>query len=167
MYYVTSLENSNNTRFSKTTAHYIGRDSMDSKSICEASNIHHTAIAVKDLDASIQFYATTFGAKPGPIEIIEDQEVRAVLLSIGQSNLELIEPTTDTSGVARFIERRGEGIHHISFEVQDVNDQLKQLDEAGLTLIDQESRPGLSGMIGFIHPKSTGGVLIELSEPWS
>lgn len=140
---------------------------MDSKSICETRNIHHTAIAVKDLDASIKFYETTFGAISGPVEIIEDQEVRAVLLSIGHSNLELIEPTTATSGVARFIERRGEGIHHISFEVQDVNRQLNRLDEAGLTMIDQESRPGLSGMIGFIHPKSSGGVLIELSEPWS
>ena len=119
------------------------------------------------MDASIKFYETTFGAISGPVEIIEDQEVRAVLLSIGHSNLELIEPTTATSGVARFIERRGEGIHHISFEVQDVNGQLKRLDEAGLTMIDQESRPGLSGMIGFIHPKSSGGVLIELSEPWS
>ena len=138
---------------------------MDSKPICEAKNIHHTAIAVKDLDTSIHFYQTTFGAIPGPIEIIEDQEVRAVLLSIGYSNLELIEPTTETSGVARFIERRGEGIHHVCFEVPEINNQLKLLNEAGITLIDQESRPGLSGMIGFIHPKSSGGVLIELAEP--
>ena len=138
---------------------------MDSKPICEAKIIHHTAIAVKDLDTSIHFYQTTFGAIPGPIEIIEDQEVRAVLLSIGYSNLELIEPTTETSGVARFIERRGEGIHHVCFEVPEINNQLKLLNEAGITLIDQESRPGLSGMIGFIHPKSSGGVLIELAEP--
>ena len=138
---------------------------MASSPICDAKNIHHTAIAVKDLDASIQFYQTTFGAIPGSIETIEDQEVRAVLLSIGHSNLELIEPTSETSGVAKFIERRGEGIHHICFEVASINNQLKVLEEAGLTLIDKESRPGLSGMIGFIHPKSSGGVLIELAEP--
>jgi methylmalonyl-CoA epimerase len=138
---------------------------MTSSPICDTKNIHHTAIAVKDLDASIQFYQTTFGAIPGPIEIIEDQQVRAVLLSIGHSNLELIEPTAETSGVAKFIERRGEGIHHICFEVPNINNQLKLLDTAGLTLIDQKSRPGLSGMIGFIHPKSSGGVLIELAEP--
>jgi len=138
---------------------------MASNSICDTKNIHHTAIAVRDLDASIQFYQTTFGAIPGSIEIIEDQEVRAVLLSIGHSNLELIEPTSETSGVAKFIERRGEGIHHVCFEVASINNQLKVLEEAGLTLIDKESRPGLSGMIGFIHPKSSGGVLIELAEP--
>ena len=138
---------------------------MASNPICDAKNIHHTAIAVRDLDASIQFYQTTFGAIPGSIEIIEDQEVRAVLLSIGHSNLELIEPTSETSGVAKFIERRGEGIHHVCFEVASINNQLKVLEEAGLTLIDKESRPGLSGMIGFIHPKSSGGVLIELAEP--
>jgi methylmalonyl-CoA epimerase len=138
---------------------------MAANPICDAKNIHHTAIAVKDLDASIQFYQATFGAIPGSIAIIEDQEVRAVLLSMGHSNLELIEPTSETSGVARFIEKRGEGIHHVCFEVANINNQLKLLEEAGITLIDKESRPGLSGMIGFIHPKSSGGVLIELTEP--
>jgi methylmalonyl-CoA epimerase len=138
---------------------------MAANPICDAKNIHHTAIAVKDLDASIQFYQATFGAIPGSIAIIEDQEVRAVLLCMGHSNLELIEPTSETSGVARFIEKRGEGIHHVCFEVANINNQLKLLEEAGITLIDKESRPGLSGMIGFIHPKSSGGVLIELTEP--
>lgn len=103
-----------------------------------------------------------FGVDAGEIADIDDQGVRAALVRIGGSQLELIQPTDEAGAVARFIERRGEGLHHICFEVDDLPARLAQLRDAGLRLVDQVPREGLSGEIAFIHPASTGGVLVEL-----
>ena len=131
-------------------------------SICTARHINHVCIAVKDIDDTIQFYRDVFGVTDSEVVEIEDQAVRATLIRVGGSQLEFIEPTDPNGGVARFIDRRGEGVHHICFEVEDLAGTLQRLDEQGVSVIDREPREGLSGTIGFLHPKSTRGVLIEL-----
>ena len=129
---------------------------------CTARHINHVAIAVKDIDDTLAFYRDVFGTGETEVEDIEDQAVRAALVRIGGSQLEFIQPTDPEGGVARFIERRGEGVHHIAFEVDDLQASLDALNEHGVRTIDTAPREGLSGMIGFIHPRSTRGVLIEL-----
>ena len=138
---------------------------MTQQQVCTAKHMDHTAIVVKDLEATLKFYQDTFGVKGGPVTEITDQGVKAVLIPIGHSELELIQPITPNTGVARFLEQRGgDALHHICFEVDNVQEKLKILEGRGLQLIDKQPRRGLAGMIGFIHPRSTGGILIELAE---
>lgn len=129
---------------------------------CVARHINHVCIAVSDIDDTLAFYREVFGTARAEVEDIEDQAVRAALVRVGGSQIEFIQPTDPAGGVARFIERRGEGVHHIAFEVDDLQASLDALDAHGVRLIDAAPREGLSGMIGFIHPRSTRGVLIEL-----
>ena len=129
---------------------------------CTARHLNHVCIAVRDIDASLRFYAQVFGARGGDVVEIDDQGVRAALVRVGASQLEFIEPTDPDGGVARFIDRRGEGVHHICFEVEGLQDTLDRLQESGVQLIDTAPREGLSGSIAFIHPRSTNGVLVEL-----
>lgn len=131
-------------------------------SICTARHINHVCIAVEDIEASMRFYRDVFGVQQGEVVEIADQGVRAALLRVGGSQLEFIQPTDPTGSVAKFIQRRGEAIHHICFEVEDLPGALRRLDEQDIAVIDETPRDGLSGRIGFIHPKSTNGVLIEL-----
>jgi methylmalonyl-CoA epimerase len=127
--------------------------------------IDHIAIAVRNLDEALKLYDTLFGARPSKIEIIPQQGVKAALLPMGQgSEIELLEPIDPQSGVAKFIESRGEGIHHICLEVDDVDRELGTLANKGVQLIDKQGRPGLAGKVGFLHPKSAQGVLIELAQ---
>ena len=129
---------------------------------CVARHINHVAIAVTDLEESLALYSRLFSVSGGEIEEIEDQAVRATLLRVGGSQLELIQPTDSVGAIARFIERRGEGLHHVCFEVDGLQETLDTLAAADVDLIDTAPREGLSGMIAFLHPRSTGGVLIEL-----
>ena len=129
---------------------------------CVARHINHVAIAVRDIEDSLDFYRIAFGVGTNEIVDIPDQGVRAALVRIGGSQLELIQPTDNSGGVARFIDRQGQGLHHVCFEVEDLAARLGQLRDAGLELVDETPREGLSGDIAFIHPRSTGGVLIEL-----
>ena len=129
---------------------------------CTARHLNHVCIAVNDIENTLALYRQVFGTGEAEIEEIEDQAVRAALVRVGGSQLEFIQPTDPQGGVARFIERRGEGVHHIAFEVEDLQASLDALAESGVRLIDTAPREGLSGMIGFIHPRSTRGVLIEL-----
>jgi methylmalonyl-CoA/ethylmalonyl-CoA epimerase len=127
--------------------------------------VDHIAIAVRNLDEALQLYNKLFGARPSKIETIPQQGVKAALLPMGQgSEIELLEPIDPQSGVAKFIESRGEGIHHICLEVGDVDRELTTLAAKGVQLIDKQGRPGLAGKVGFLHPKSTKGVLIELAQ---
>lgn len=127
--------------------------------------IHHVAIAVKNLDETLQLYDNMFGVKPSKIETVPEQGVKAALLPMGDGGeIELLEPIDPQSGVAKFLENRGEGIHHICLEVDNINEELDALANKGCQLIDKKSRPGLAGQIGFLHPKSTKGVLIELAQ---
>jgi methylmalonyl-CoA epimerase len=136
---------------------------MSSKqSICTARHLNHVCIAVRDIDASLAFYRELFGFGDAEVVDLDDQAVRAALIGIGGSQLEFIQPTDPEGAVARFIERRGEGLHHICFEVDDLPDKLDKLDAGGVRLIDRAPREGLSGTIAFLHPGSTQGVLIEL-----
>ena len=127
--------------------------------------IDHIAIAVKNLDEALLLYDRLFGIKPSKIETMPQQGVKAALLPIGQgSEIELLEPIDQQGGISKFLENRGEGIHHICLEVDDVDRELSSLAERGFQLIDKQGRPGLAGKVGFLHPKSTKGVLIELAQ---
>ncbi len=129
---------------------------------CTARHMNHVCIAVENIDDTLAFYRDVFGAGETEVVEIEDQAVRAALVRIGGSQLEFIQPTDPDGGVARFIERRGEGVHHIAFEVENLQERLDALADSGVDLIDTAPREGLSGMIAFVHPRSTRGVLIEL-----
>jgi methylmalonyl-CoA epimerase len=120
------------------------------------------AIVVKSIEETLGFYRDTFGVEETAIEEIPDQGVRATLIPIGGSQLELIQPVKPDTGVARFLESRGEALHHICLEVEDLQGKLNALDSKGYRLIDKAPREGLAGMIAFLHPKSTRGILIEL-----
>ncbi len=126
--------------------------------------IDHVAIAVKDLDAAISNFESLFGLKPSKVEEIADQGVKAALIHIGDTEIEFIQPIKPDTGVAKFLETKGEGIHHIAIEVDDTDAELKALEEKGAKLIDKQGRKGLAGKIGFIHPKSVNGILMELAQ---
>lgn len=127
--------------------------------------IHHVGIAVRDLDKSLEFYRDVLGLHVHAIDTVEDQGVRAALLTIGESEIELLEPTHAEANMAKFIERKGEGLHHICFNTPDVDGELEVLKQKGVELVDQKSRVGLAGMICFLHPKASRGVLVELATP--
>ena len=132
------------------------------ESLCVIQNLNHVCLAVNDIEETLDFYQKTFGIERPEVKYLEDQAVLAALVSIGGSQLEFIQPTDPDSGVAKFINNRGEGMHHICFEVENLSEKLKIFSGAGVKLIDQMPRDGLSGQIAFIHPKSTRGVLVEL-----
>lgn len=131
----------------------------------KSSHIEHIGIAVKSLDESIPFYENILGLKCYAIEEVKDQKVKTAFFMVGQTKIELLESTDPEGPIGKFVEKRGEGIHHIAFAVENINDQLKEVEGKGVRLIDKESRKGAEGMdIGFMHPKSTFGVLMELCE---
>ena len=126
--------------------------------------VHHIGIAVSDLQASIDFYGNIFGLKVGPIIVREELGVRGCFLPIGDTNLELLEGTAPTSMISTHISERGEGLHHICFEVDEVAEKLDTLDALGIDLIDKVPRLGLlGGQIGFLDSSAAKGVLIELA----
>jgi len=128
--------------------------------------INHIGIAVKNLETSIPLYRDVLGMAFEGSEEVVDQKVRVAFLAVGESRIELLEPTSPDSPVAKFIEKNGEGIHHIAYEVEDVAAALSGLQEQGVRLIDQQSRAGAHGtQIAFLHPKATRGVLTELCQP--
>ncbi len=129
---------------------------------CSAKHLNHIGIAVRDIESTLALYEGVFGIGPAPIQAIEDQGVKAALVAVGGSQLEFIQPTDPLGSVARFIEGRGEALHHICFEVDDLEETLGRLHASNVDLIDSTPRQGVSGMIAFIHPRATGGVLIEL-----
>lgn len=124
--------------------------------------IDHTAAAVRDLDAAIDRYTRLYGVQYVERYDVPDQGVKVAFLTLGDTRLELITPLHDTSGVARFIEKRGEGLHHIGVQVDNLEDELARLGREGAELIDHEPRRGPHGPVAFVHPRSTGGVLVEL-----
>lgn len=128
--------------------------------------VDHIGIAVEDLDAAIELYRGLTGNDPDHIEDVEDQRVRTAFFGMGESNLELLFPTSPDSPIAKSLEKRGPGIHHICLEVDDLEGELARLKERGVRLIDETPRVGAHNKkIAFIHPKAMGGVLIELSQP--
>ena len=136
--------------------------SQNREEVCTVQHLNHVCIAVRDIEDTLKFYQEVFGVAEAEIEEIPDQGVKATLIPVGGAQLEFIQATDPEGGVARFIERRGEGVHHICFEVDDLQGKLDLLASKGMELIDKAPRKGLAGMIAFIHPRSTRGVLIEL-----
>lgn len=129
------------------------------------THIEHIGIAVKNLDESIKFYENVFGLKCYAIEEVKDQKVRTAFFMIGQTKIELLESTEPDSPIGKYIEKKGEGIHHIAFATTNLKEALKSAEEKGIQLIDKEPRKGAEGLnIAFLHPKSTFGVLTELCE---
>ncbi|MFC1848096.1 methylmalonyl-CoA epimerase [Chloroflexota bacterium] len=126
--------------------------------------VDHVSIAVNNLDEGLKTFGNLLGIKPSHIEEVPDQGIKAAMIMVGDVEIELIEPTKPDSGVAKFLEKKGEGIHHICFEVDDVDKELESLASQGVELIDKQGRKGLAGKIGFIHPRSTKGVLVELAQ---
>ena len=127
--------------------------------------IDHIAIAVHDLDSSLKFYTDVLGLENAGIEEIADQKVRLAMLPIGDTHIELLEPTTEDSPIAKFLEKKGEGMHHIAFRVENLAGELIRMEEMGVELIDKTVKTGAAGnQVAFLHPKSTFGVLMELSE---
>ncbi len=129
------------------------------------THIEHIGIAVKDLDIAIRYYEDILGLKCYKIEEVADQKVRTAFFQVGQTKIELLEATAPDSPIAKFIEKKGEGIHHLAFAVQGIDEKLQEIAQKGIQLIDQKARRGAEGLdIGFLHPKSTFGVLTEFCE---
>jgi methylmalonyl-CoA/ethylmalonyl-CoA epimerase len=127
--------------------------------------IHHVGIVVPDLDKAMSFWRDLLGLAVVKIAVVHDQGVKAALLQAGDSEIELLEPIVADNGVGKFLARRGGGLHHVCFETEDVASELSRARSKGIQLIDQQPRPGLAGMICFLHPKATRGVLVEYAQP--
>lgn len=128
--------------------------------------IDHVGVAVSDLDRAIALYEGTFGMPVAHRETVQEQGVEAVLLDVGDGHIELLAPLGPDTTVGKFVERRGEGLHHVAYRVDDIETALVNLKEVGVELIDSKPRIGIRGSrVAFLHPKSTGGVLTELVEP--
>ena len=129
----------------------------------ELTYIEHIGIAVKNLDESIKFYENVFGLKCYAVEEVKDQKVKTAVFQIGETKIELLESTKPGGPISKFIEKKGEGIHHIAFKTKDISSSLKELEEKNIRLIDEHPRKGVEGLnIAFLHPKAANGVLIEL-----
>ncbi len=129
------------------------------------NHINHIAIVVDDIDAALVFWRDALGLELSHVEDVPEEESIVAFLHAGKNEIELVKPTTSDSGVARYLERRGPGLHHICFEVDDISETLARLNRQGVRLINQEPTIGTGGKkIAFIHPQSTHGVLVELYE---
>jgi methylmalonyl-CoA/ethylmalonyl-CoA epimerase len=126
--------------------------------------VHHVALIVRSVEDALGFWRDTLGLELETILDIPHDKVRIAFLGVGESKVELVEPTDDTTGVARFLEAKGEGFHHVCFEVPNLTETLLRLEMDGLELIDTAPRRGAEGPVAFIHPRSCHGVLVELIE---
>jgi len=127
--------------------------------------ISHIAVVVPELDAALHFWAEALGLPASHVEHVADQGVDVVFLPVGESNIELLLPVDEASGVARYLDKRGPGLHHICFEVDNITETLAQLKSRNIALINEEPTVDADGKkIAFVHPKGTGGVLVELYE---
>ena len=128
--------------------------------------IDHVGVAVSDLDAAVTLYEDTFGMPVAHRETVDSQGVEAVLLDVGEGHVELLRPLGPETAVGKFLDKRGEGLHHVAYAVDDIDSTLEQLRSAGVELIDSEARVGIRGSrVAFLHPKATGLVLTEIVEP--
>ncbi len=133
-------------------------------SLRRVGRIHHIAVVVENLDASLEFYRDILRLSAGPVVPIPSDRVEIAFLPVGDSKVELVRPTDDTTGVARFLASRGEGFHHVCFEVDNLAETLLRLEIDGVELIDTSPRAGAEGPVAFLHPRSCHGVLVELIE---
>lgn len=129
---------------------------------CTVQYIDHVGVAVNEIEVSMEFFRNTFGIESSTITVMEEHGVKAALLLVGQTRIELLEPLGPETAVGRFLQRRGEGLHHLALNVNSVGQDLEVVKARGLRVIDRTPREGLTGMVAFIHPESTGGILMEL-----
>ena len=137
---------------------------MTTRSVCTVNYIDHVGVAVKDIQAALEFFQQVFGLPPAMVEELPQQGVRATLIQVGETRLELLQPLADDTTVGRFLMRHGEGLHHLALNVSDLPGKLKILEGRGIQLVDRQPREGLSGNIAFVHPRSVFGILTELVE---
>ena len=131
----------------------------------DITHIEHIGIAVKNLEEAIKYYENILGFKCYSIEEVADQKVKTAFFMVGQTKIELLQSTSEDGTIAKFIEKKGEGIHHMAFAVNNLADSLKEVEAKGIQLIDKQPRKGAEGLnIAFLHPKSTISVLTELCE---
>jgi methylmalonyl-CoA epimerase len=128
------------------------------------SRVHHVALVVRSIESSLALWRDALGLALETVVDIPSDGVRIAFLAVGESKVELVEPTDRATGVARFLESKGEGFHHVCLEVADLAAELDRLAAGGLELVDRVPRPGAEGPVAFIHPRSAGGVLVELIE---
>jgi methylmalonyl-CoA/ethylmalonyl-CoA epimerase len=129
------------------------------------TRLHHVAVAVRDVEAALPFWLDALGLPLVQAADVPDQRVRAALLACGSAEVELIAPTAPDTGVARFLESRGEALHHVCFETDDVDRDVRRFHGTGVDLIDVKPRPGLAGQVAFVHPRACAGLLVELATP--
>ena len=130
------------------------------------ARIDHIGVAVQSIDDALRLYEQAYAMTLVHREVVEEQGVEAVLLDVGENHVELLQPLGPDTPVGRYLERRGAGIHHVAYQVQDIDAELERLRSAGIELIDQSPRTGIRGSrVAFCHPRSTGGVLTEIVEP--
>jgi methylmalonyl-CoA/ethylmalonyl-CoA epimerase len=127
--------------------------------------VHHVGVVVRDIESAMRFWRDTLGLHVHKQQTIDEQGVTAALMTVGDSEIELIQPTVADNGVARYLESKGEGLHHVCFQVDNVDLDLESLKARGVELIDQTPRIGIAGRICFLHPKAMRGTLVELCEP--
>jgi methylmalonyl-CoA/ethylmalonyl-CoA epimerase len=127
--------------------------------------LDHIGIAVKDLEESLKFYENVLGLRCEGTEVVEEQKVKVAFLPVGDTEVELLESTDEDGPIAKFIEKKGEGIQHLAFRVENIETAIEEMKEKGVKMIDEKPRYGAGGAkIAFCHPKSTNGILVELSE---
>lgn len=127
--------------------------------------VDHIGVAVKNLEDSLKFYQDTLGLELAGVEVVEEQKVRVAFLPVGDTEVELLESTDPEGPIAKFIEKKGEGIQHIAYKVENIEEAIKEMEEKGVRMIDKTPRYGAGGAkIAFCHPKSTKGVLVELCQ---
>ena len=131
----------------------------------KALKVDHIGIAVKDLEETLKFYTDVLGLEMGGTEVVEEQKVKVAFLPIGDTEVELLESTSEDGPIAKFIEKNGEGVQHIAFKVDDIEEAIAYMQEKGMRMIDEQPRYGAGGAkIAFVHPKSSHRVLVELSQ---
>lgn len=142
----------------------VGVNGLPPDGLPVSGRIHHVATVVRDLDAAVKFHTEVLGLPLEQIADVPSQEVRIAFLTAGDSKIELVAPTNSTSGVARFLESKGEGFHHLCLEVSNIDAELERLATAGIQLINAAAVEGVEGPVAFLHPKSCHGILVELIE---
>ena len=130
----------------------------------QIKKINHVAIVVKDIDESLKFWATALGLELHHVEDVHSQASKVAFIPVGESEIELVQPTTEDSGMAAYLEKRGEGMHHLCIEVDDIEAKMQELKDAGIRLINDVPQVLPGRKMAFIHPKSASGVLVELYE---
>jgi methylmalonyl-CoA/ethylmalonyl-CoA epimerase len=130
------------------------------------SRIDHIGVAVEEIEPALELYRDSFQLELAHREIVEEQGVEAVLLDVGENHVELLAPLGEDTPVGKFLARQGPGLHHVAYQVSDIDATLRALKQAGLALIDEQPRTGIRGSrVAFMHPRATGGVLTEIVEP--